>query len=120
MLEIKHDAAADAIYITLDSDQYAYGHDLDDQRRIDYADNGHPIGIELLSVSRGVNLSDLPYSDIITSLLCHSGIKTYEIIPSYVYSGIGTTNVSLDIMLGNKTRLDYNKIEVKKELTGVS
>ena len=120
MFKIKHDAVADAIYINLHSDQYAYGRDLDDERRIDYADNGQPVGIELLSVSRGVNLSDLPHADIIAGLLGKSGFKTYEIKSSYE-SMTGTTNVSLDIVLDPDKHSDLdNKVEVKEELTSVS
>jgi len=120
MFEIKHDETADAIYITLHAGQYLYGSDLDDRRRIDYADNDTPIGIELLSVSRGVNLSGLPHTDIIAELLSKSGIKTYEIVPPYVYSMTDTTNFSLDIVLGPVAHSDFNKIELKQELTGVS
>ena len=120
MFEIKHDLVADAIYVSLDSAQYKYGRDLDEKRRIDYAANNQPIGIELLSVSKGVNLSDLPYSDIISKLLSKSGLKIYEIKPLYEYPMIGTTNVSIGISLGPDTHTDFNRIEVKKELTGVS
>ena len=85
MFKLKHDKAADAIYISLDSSKYAYGRDLDDRRRIDYNDSGQYIGIELLAVSKGVNLSDLPFIDSISVLLNKSDIKTYQIKPSYVY-----------------------------------
>jgi len=120
MFEIKHDTEADAIYITLESDQYAYGRDIDDKRRIDYASNSQPIGIELLSVSRGINVSDLPYPDIISRLLSKTGFKTYEIIPQYSYPMMGTTNVSLGIFIGTEIHSDFEKIKVKRELTGVS
>ena len=36
-MEFKYDAQADAIYIYLSDKPYAYGKDLDDERRIDYA-----------------------------------------------------------------------------------
>jgi uncharacterized protein YuzE len=121
MFEIKHDKAADAIYIKLDSTKYAYGHDLDNERRIDYSDDGKPIGIELLSVSRGVNLSDLPQADKIAGLLGKSGLKTYKIESSYGYPVTGTTNVSFAILLDPDKQSDLdNKVKVKKELTGVS
>lgn len=48
------------MYITLSDKPYAYGKDLDDTRRIDYASDGTAIGIELLFPSRGIKLSGLP------------------------------------------------------------
>jgi uncharacterized protein YuzE len=59
-MEIRYDRKADAIYVHLTSAAYAYGKDLDSERRIDYDSNGKPRGIELTCVSRGVNLDDLP------------------------------------------------------------
>lgn len=78
-MRLEYDPQADAVYIYLTDKQYAYGKDLDDQRRIDYADDNTPIGIELLCVSNGVNLSDLPYSQEIGKLLAEKAIKTYQI-----------------------------------------
>ena len=78
-MELKHDELADAIYIKLSDKPYAYGKDLDDLRRVDYASYNTPIGVELLCVSEGVNLYGLPRKDEITDLLQHVGIKTYVI-----------------------------------------
>lgn len=68
-MEIKHDPAADAVYIYLSDKTYAYGKDLDDERRIDYASDDTPIGIELLSVSKGINPDDLPQQNEVIALL---------------------------------------------------
>lgn len=68
-MEFKHDAQADAIYIYLSNKPYAYGKDLDDERRIDYASDNTPIGVELLCVSKGVNLDGLPCKDEIADIL---------------------------------------------------
>ena len=68
-MEFKHDAQADAIYISLSNKPYAYGKDLDDERRIDYAADNTPIGVELLCVSKGVNLDGLPCKDEIAEIL---------------------------------------------------
>ena len=68
-MEIKHDPAADAVYIYLSDKPYAYGKDLDDERRIDYASDDTPIGIELLSVSKGINPDDLPEQNEVIALL---------------------------------------------------
>jgi len=68
-MKFKHDAQADAIYIYLSSKPYAYGKDLDDERRIDFASDNTPIGVELLCVSNGVNLDGLPCKDEIAEIL---------------------------------------------------
>jgi uncharacterized protein YuzE len=59
-MEIKYDKKADAIYVRLSDAPYAYGKDLDTERRVDYDANGKPRGIEVTCVSHGVNLDDLP------------------------------------------------------------
>jgi uncharacterized protein YuzE len=126
MLEYKYDREADAIYITLKSDQYAYGIDLDDDRRIDYAANQQPIGIELLSVSRGVNLHNLPSADSVLEILNSEGIKSYRLIP-YAYT-ISTSFIDIEpVALGIQFNLDADEEQdaykggiIKKELTGVS
>lgn len=57
-----YDRKADAVYVVLSSKPYARGENLDDARRVDYAEDGTPIGVELLYVSQGVDLTDLPNS----------------------------------------------------------
>ncbi len=69
MPRLEYDNGADAVYIYLRDVPYAYGTDLDDERRIDYGPDGAPRGIELLSVSHGVNLDGLPQRDVIAALL---------------------------------------------------
>jgi uncharacterized protein YuzE len=59
-LRVEYNQEADAIYVWLRELPYAFGVDLDHARHIDYAEDEKPIGIELLNVSRGVNLGDLP------------------------------------------------------------
>jgi uncharacterized protein YuzE len=54
-MRIKYDRTADAVYVYLSNKKYAYGKDLDDSRRVDYAADDTPIGIELLCVTKGVN-----------------------------------------------------------------
>ncbi len=76
-MELKWDAEADALYIELDSRPYHHGTDLDDQRRIDYASDGTPVGIEILSVSDGVNVGGLPQHREIARLLEVAGVTTY-------------------------------------------
>jgi len=76
-MKIRHDKRADAIYILLSNKPYAYGKDLDEERRIDYDTNGNPRGVELLCVSTGVITDDLPNRAEIEQALEDRGIKIY-------------------------------------------
>lgn len=89
-MKFKHDPQADATYIYLSEKPYAYGKDLDDERRIDYASDSVPIGVELLCVSKGVNIHGLPCADEIADLLEDNGIKTYAmyIMEGYPVPGV--------------------------------
>jgi len=73
----EHSPTADAIYIRFSDLPYARGRDLDDDRRIDYAENGEVIGVELLGVSEGVNLDDLPLQHVIGHVLKEHSIPIY-------------------------------------------
>lgn len=74
-MKLEYDQAADAVYISLRRKPYARGTDLDDSRRVDYGDDGSPIGIELLTVSLGVNLDNLPEAHEVGKLLTSHGIR---------------------------------------------
>jgi len=76
-MEIKHDKRADAIYILLSNKPYAYGKDLDNERRIDFDAKDNPRGVELLCVSTGVITDDLPNRAEIEKALDDRGIKVY-------------------------------------------
>lgn len=69
-----HDPQADAVYITLSDKPYSFGEDLGPERRVDYAADGTPIGIELLAVSHGVDLDGLPYRPELAALLEQAGV----------------------------------------------
>jgi uncharacterized protein YuzE len=75
-MKVKYDREADAIYIHLNEKAYAYGKDLDHERRVDYAEDNTPIGVELLCVSKGVNVDGLPQSTEIAQLLEESMVNT--------------------------------------------
>jgi uncharacterized protein YuzE len=62
-MHIEYDVEADALYITLKEAPYAYGRDLDDSRRIDYAADGIPVGVEILFPSQGIDLAGLPLDE---------------------------------------------------------
>ncbi len=88
-MKSKYDPEADAIYVYLSDKPYAYGTDLDDERRIDYASDHTPRGVELLCVSDGVNLDGLPRIDEIAEVLEAEGIKIYVMgqRPSITWQG---------------------------------
>ncbi len=50
---------------------------LDDYRNIDDAPDGEPVGIELLYVSKGVNLDGLPMANAIAWLLETEHLKIF-------------------------------------------
>jgi uncharacterized protein YuzE len=72
-----YDRQADAIYIYLSDQPYAYGHDLGDARRVDFDAAGRPRGIELLNVSDGVDTADLPQRSEVEQLLRRLGLRIY-------------------------------------------
>lgn len=74
-MKLEHDKKADAVYIHLSDAPYAYGRDLDDERRVDYSSDDKPIGIELLCVSQGINLDDLPEQAKVAELLGDKHIR---------------------------------------------
>ena len=75
MIDFRYDDQADAIYIRLSDKEYCYGEELDRERRIDYAADGTLVGVELLCVSTGVDLRDLPQQKVIAELLAKHRIK---------------------------------------------
>lgn len=68
-MRLDYDREADAVYIWMRDAPYAYGEDLDAERRIDYGSDGIPVGVELLNVSAGVRLDDLPDHQTLARLL---------------------------------------------------
>ncbi len=76
-MKAEYDKRADAIYIYLSDAPYAYGKNLDHERRIDFAEDGTPIGVELLCVSTGVITDDLPNRAEIEQALEDRGIRLY-------------------------------------------
>jgi len=74
-MKLEYDKKADAIYIYLSDVPYAHGENLDHERRIDFDDDGVPVGIELHCVSKGVITDDLPNKAEIERALGDEGIK---------------------------------------------
>ncbi len=78
MLHIESDPVADAVYIQFLDEPVGYTKELDDSRVIDYTLNpGLPIGIDLLAVSEGVKLNDLPEVETVEKVLQCLGINYY-------------------------------------------
>ena len=77
MIRMTHDKKADAIYIYFTNKEVAYSKEMDTERIVDYSADNEPIGVELLSVSNGVNTDDLPNQSEIERALFDKGIKTY-------------------------------------------
>ncbi len=76
-MKMKYYREADAIYIRFSDKPYAYGKDLDNERRVDYDTEGNVRGIELLCVSTGVITDDLPNRAEVERFLGDKGIKIY-------------------------------------------
>ena len=76
-MKYEYDSDADCVYILINDLPYAYSKELDETRFIDYAKDGTVIGVELLYVSGGVDVTDLPYESEITKLLEQHNIKVY-------------------------------------------
>ena len=79
MVALPYDYApeASALYIQLTDLPYAYGRDLEDERRVDFAADGTPIGVELTCVRSGVNVESLPAVEQIVAILNSLGLPVY-------------------------------------------
>jgi hypothetical protein len=53
---------------------YAWGHDLGEDRHVDFGPDRKPIGIALLNVSMGVDIKDLPEQEAVARLLAKHNI----------------------------------------------
>ncbi|MFO7995953.1 MAG: DUF2283 domain-containing protein [Dehalococcoidia bacterium] len=76
-MEYRYDHNADCAYVLINDLPHAYSKELDETRFIDYSEDGTVIGIELLYVSGGVDVSDLPYRAEVEKLLENHGMKVY-------------------------------------------
>ena len=74
-VRVEHDPDANALYVWLSDKPYAFGEDIDHERRIDYAEDGTPIGVEFLCVRGGVDISDIPHASEIAEALRDQNIK---------------------------------------------
>lgn len=78
-MELRYSPTADALYIRFSDREVAYSDNISRNGRydrgIDYAEDDTPVGIELLYVSRGVDLTDVPRADEIAALLREHRIR---------------------------------------------
>ena len=76
---IEHDPQADAIYVRLaPAERGGETRDLGHGRYVDYGPDGRPLGVELLFVSRGVDVAGLPAADEIATVLRRRGIRVLQ------------------------------------------
>ncbi|MEO7665879.1 MAG: DUF2283 domain-containing protein [Dehalococcoidia bacterium] len=68
------DPAADAIYVYLSDVKVARTTSVDDSRIIDYSVDGGIVGVELLRVGGGIDLSDIPCSETVEELIGELGL----------------------------------------------
>jgi len=112
-MRVKYDREADAVYIYLNSKPYAYGEDLDDQRRIDYASDNTPIGVELLCIGEGVNVEGLPNIEKIAEAIESKGIGTYKMKRTdFIISGESSI-VLIEVKFASPTRIEGEKSDVR-------
>jgi uncharacterized protein YuzE len=78
-MRLTYDPEADAVYIYLREDvPFAFNYNLDDGRNISYGPDEKPIGVELLGVSQGVDLTDLPCRAAIARLLADAHLPGWD------------------------------------------
>lgn len=79
LMQLKYSPRADALYVQLGDQPVAYSKDIsrdgDYTRGVDYAEDGTPVGVELLNVSKGVDLTNVPRAGEVASLLSAHGIR---------------------------------------------
>ncbi len=66
---LEYDRSVDAIYVYLRDVPQAFTDVIDTDRAVDYGSDDQPIGVELLNVSLGVSLEDLPERETLERLL---------------------------------------------------
>ena len=74
MLRVESDPIADAVYVQLVDKPIGYTRELDDNRIIDYSIFGESVGVDLLAVSKGVKLINLPETETVEKILVGLGV----------------------------------------------
>lgn len=74
-MKAEYDRDADAAYFQFSPSDSARQVRLDDSRIVDYASDGSLVGVEILSPSRGVDLSGIPRAVEIAGVLRRLGFR---------------------------------------------
>ena len=75
----EYDPDADAIYVYLHDARPAKTVAIDDLRNVDYDSQGRVVGVELLDVSGGIDLHDVPFAHRVAQLITdlNLGIRVF-------------------------------------------
>jgi uncharacterized protein YuzE len=81
LIDVSYDRAADAAYIGFTRDAAVRQEQLDDGRVLDYAADVTLVGVEILSPSRGVDLTGIPRASEVTAALDRLGFLVRSPLP---------------------------------------
>ena len=73
-----HDKLGDVLYVDITPGETSYSKPIDENRVIDFGSNHLPVGIEFFNVSKGIDLSSLPYEEELASFFGERG-KAFKI-----------------------------------------
>jgi hypothetical protein len=71
----RNEVGCESLYVEFSKAPYSYSRDLDDDRQIDYAADGRPIGVSFLYIQNGVLLDGVPYRETLSPLLARYNIR---------------------------------------------
>lgn len=71
----EYDYDSDCAYVRFSAAEHHHSVEIDVTRFVDYAEDGSVIGIELLYVSGGVDVTDLPCAEAVAAELQAHGVK---------------------------------------------
>lgn len=77
MVDLEHDPEADAAYVRLSDHRVTRTEDLGRGRTVDYDAAGHPVGVEFLGVSQGVDTDGVPERVAVERSLSEHHIPLY-------------------------------------------
>ena len=78
MLRVETSPISDAVYIELSEGPISHTEELDDDRLLDHGlDPDRIVGIDLVSVSKGVKLDGLPEVEAVRKILVGLGLEVY-------------------------------------------
>ena len=72
--EATYDSENDVLYIQFSEAEVEKTVAIDDLRLVDFDASEHPIGIEFIGASDGLDISDVPFGDEIGDILARNGL----------------------------------------------